>query len=606
MAGIFGLLNKNKEYDFENVLSVLKKHALLDFQYSSHGYIHNNGDAGIGCAAPFLSENWPVKSKKDQYVFQLFGEIYLPDGSLLTPGKFELFLELFLKDKHGLMRKIDGAYVFCLYDTINKRFYICNDPFGNFSIYYFNSPDIFIFSTQIHGIYNSIKERYWDEQGFNEYLGLGFSLNGNTYYRGIKKLQAGEQLVCNQKKLKLEKYINFPYREDKVHLNENIDILKNSFLESIGKRFRNYRTVGAAITGGFDSRVTWGIINYLGCKDKAVAFTHGIKNARDVQIAKRITAKLNINHKIKIFDEDFIKQLPMQWDLFIRLTEGLSNVIGAHAIPSWQFLQNEVDVLLDSHGGVLFRRQFMKVAERRIKEDKPFEKQLFSYIKSPLLALDILKEDYRKSVIDYSVKALEKYFLTTQNTSTLADKIDTFYLNQISGNRYSSASNAQMNWIMLAHPFLNVESFNALSRIPVSKRKNQSIYKYIVSKTTPEFKKFFLENMGMPAPYFGFTYLRYIPMIYELFLTKSVSKLNYDLYKSMSLRRFVTDYDLFFKLNYNEMREVLLRNNTAFFEMINKNSLETLIKNADKSSKLSMLSSALTLKLFFDVFHKDS
>jgi len=292
--------------------------------------------------------------------------------------------------------------------------------------------------------------------------------------------------------------------------------------------------------------------------------------------------------------------------LFTKLTEGLSTINGAHALKSWEFGQNYYDAMLDSHGGVLYRRQFMKVAEKRINNTSSFSHQLFNFIKLPLLSLNILHPESKDLAIKASIKGLEQYFDLLDKDNLTANKIDCFYLDQISGNKYSSSANAQMNWLMLAHPLLNLTAINTLQNISIKDRANQNIYKYIVNKTSPVMKKFSLENMGMPAPYFGFSYFRYLPMVYELILNKSVGKINDELYKKLSLRRFVTDYDLFFRINFKDIKEILLRDNYAFYDFVDKKALERLVTKAESSEtyRLSKLANIITLKLFFDIFHK--
>jgi hypothetical protein len=185
------------------------------------------------------------------------------------------------------------------------------------------------------------------------------------------------------------------------------------------------------------------------------------------------------------------------------------------------------------------------------------------------------------------------------------DKIDLFYINGLSANRYSYAGNTQMNWVRVAHPMLNLEAFNAVQKLSPYYRKNQSIYRYIVNQTSLELKSFYLENMGLPVPYWGFVYLRYIPMVYELLLQKSVRRLSYSLYKKFSLKKFVTNDDLFLRSNYRQVREILLRPNRNFHGMIKKTDLEAFLKNVHENRffDFSNLSNLITLKLFFDTFH---
>ncbi|HEM48819.1 MAG TPA: hypothetical protein ENO27_01280, partial [Caldithrix sp.] len=441
-------------------------------------------------------------------------------------------------------------------------------------------------------------------QGLGQYLGLGFSMNGATIYKNIKRLQAGEIVTLSKGQIQSEKYYTPNYTAN-GNVKEETANIKNAVISAIDNQLKNNSSIGAAITGGFDSRVTWSIIKYLNGLDKVTAFTHGLPDSRDIKIAKKLANMFGINHQLKIFDGDFIKRLPDLWEPFVKMTEGQVPITAAHALDSWKFGQNHYHLLLDSHGGALYRRQYMKVAEKRIDDSKTFSEQFFKFTQSGLLKLNILQPDIQNNAIDYSLNGLNTYFDSIKHNKSQGDKADLFYIHQVSANKYSIAGNTQMNWLLLSHPFLNLEAFNAVQKIPPRFRQNQSIYQYIINHTTPQMKKVWLENMGMPAPYRGFVYLRYIPMIYELILQKSVARLNESLYKMLTVRHFVSDYDLFFRINFARVKDILLRPNNAFDEFVDRTKIENFINQAEVNPKYqpSSWNELITLKLFFDVVH---
>jgi len=313
MAGIFGFINKSNKYDSEIIVDYLKRNAQQGFQHSTNHIITNKNTVGLGYASPFFDKSWPIKSKDENYIFQYFGEIYLANESPLTTFNFEEeFLKPFLIDRNKFLLTIDGAFVFALYDRRNNSFTLCNDPFGSFALYYYSNNDL-IFSSQLHSITDIIGKKEFDQSGIYEFLGLGLPLNGNTYYNNIKKLQAGEILTYSPKKSELSKYFKLNYKDNNCK-KENFEIIKDSFVSSIKKRIGKYESIGAAISGGYDSRITWGILDFLDNKNNVTAFTHGLENSRDMQIAAKIVDKLKLTHITRPFDFGFIKDLPGQWD----------------------------------------------------------------------------------------------------------------------------------------------------------------------------------------------------------------------------------------------------------------------------------------------------
>ncbi|MEJ2544337.1 MAG: asparagine synthase-related protein [Calditrichaceae bacterium] len=604
MAGIFGYKFYDNDFDKSNVCECLLKHAQQNFPHlTSHKFIDSDR-VGFGFAMPHDDACYLLKSDDENYYFQLFGQIILPDGLKLSAKNFQKdFLNPFLKSKKEFLIKLNGAFVFALYNKKTKTFTLVNDPFGNFSLYYFTDKSLTVFSSQLQAIKEIINDKQWDSQGLGQYLGLGFSMNGSTIYKNIRRLQPAEIVTLSQDQIHSETYYTPNYTADGDVKKETANI-KSTVISAIDTQLKNNTSIGAAITGGFDSRVTWSIIKHLNGLDNVTAFTHGLPDSRDIKIAKELSTMLGITHQIKEFDNEFIEHLPDLWEPFVKMTEGQVPITAAHALDSWKFGQSHYQVLLDSHGGALYRRQYMKVAEKRIDDSKSFPEQFFKFVRSGLLKLNVLRDDIQQEAITQSLNGLNEYFDSIKHNKTKGDKADLFYIHQVSANKYSVAGNVQMNWLLLSHPFLNLDAFNAVQKIPERYRKNQSIYQYIINQTYPIMKQFWLENMGMSAPYYGFVYLRYIPMIYELLLQKSISKVSGSLYKALSVRHFVSDYDLFFRINFARVKEILLRPNNSFNELMDKAKVRNLITQVEHNPKykLSSLSELITLKLFFDIF----
>jgi hypothetical protein len=602
MAGIFGYKIHSNNFDASKISKCLIQHAQQDFKHPTNLISIHSKKVGLGFVMPYGDTSWPLKSDDGNYYFQLFGQIILPNETKLTSKNFQNgFLNPFLKSKHEFLLKLQGAFVFTLYDKKAKKFTLVNDPFGNFSLYYFSDKRITIFASQLHAITEIINDKQWNEEGLGQYLGLGFSMNGLTIYKNIKRLQPAEIVTLSQDQIHSENYYTPNYTAD-GNIKEETDNIKNAVISAIDAQLKNNSSIGAAITGGFDSRVTWSIIKHLNGLDKVTSFTHGLPDSRDIHVAKKLANMLGIAHQVKIFDEAFIKHLPELWEPFVKMTEGQVPITAAHALDSWKFGQNHYQLLLDSHGGALYRRQYMKVAEKRIDDSKSFAEQFFNFTKSGLVKLNVLKSDIQQNAIKHSLDGLNIYFDSIKHNKYKGDKVDLFYIHQVSANKYSIAGTVQMNWLLLSHPFLNLDAFKAVQKIPLHYRQNHSIYQYIINHTFPQMKKIWMENMGMPAPYYGFVYLRYVPMIYELLLQKSVARISESLYKILTVRYFVTDYDLFFRINFARVKEILMRPNDTFYELVDKKKVEDLINHAELNPnfKVSSLSDLITLKLFFD------
>lgn len=160
MAGIFGFNTQSGSLYPQSVAKILLRCAKYNFEYPSNYLIFDNDMACLGFAHPFSNSSFPLKSKDGNFVFQLFGEIFLPDGSLLSENNFEQdFLYPFIKSKNYFLNSLDGNFIFALYNKLEKSFILCNDPFGNFALHYCYTKNLFIFSSQIYGITEVFKEK---------------------------------------------------------------------------------------------------------------------------------------------------------------------------------------------------------------------------------------------------------------------------------------------------------------------------------------------------------------------------------------------------------------------------------------------------------------
>ena len=125
MAGIFGFLLKNDRYHSGNISKKLLQHAKFNFNFQSDCYIDDSGKAGLGFAFPNPGSKYPFVSQDKNYIFQPFGEIYLPDFSRLSELNFEdQFLHYYLKLGNDFIRQLRGSFIFSLFIKPENRFII--------------------------------------------------------------------------------------------------------------------------------------------------------------------------------------------------------------------------------------------------------------------------------------------------------------------------------------------------------------------------------------------------------------------------------------------------------------------------------------------------
>jgi len=603
MAGIFGFFNLNEQADPEEKISILQQKSDQDFNHPSNIIMTKN--FALGYSLPHYDKSWPLTDKDNNFVYQKMGEIYFSDHKPVSKFNFEnQFLSQFLNSPNTFLNSINGAYIFILFDKLKNELYIVNDPFGNFALYYYSDGNGIIFSCQIHGIIDVLKSKEWNIAGLHQYLGVGFPMNGDSLYKNIFKLEPATIIRFSDKGIRKSSYYK-PRFIPSGNPEENISQISDSLTDIIEKNIAAYDKIGAALTGGFDSRITWGIILNKNLQEQVKAYTHGLKSSYDMEIALKIAGKLKLNHITQEFDHKLIEKLPDLWYKFTEMNEGINPVCGAFTIAVWEFSKNHFSTIIDSHGGAIYRRSLWKFAEKRFDKNKSFTKQFYNLLISPLINFPFVNEDLKKAIKQEVNTALNIFREQWKNEEEPGNLFDLFYLYQTSALKYSNAANVQLNYMRIVHPFLNLKAFNAVQRINLSLRRNQYIYRKIVSRTCPDLEKFFMENMGFKIPYFAANSLRYIPMAYEKVLEKVMVKTDIQMLKNFSVKRFVTDHNLFYKINFSHINDILMRKNDTFFDLIERRNLEDYLQKITnkKAFNYACLDSLLTFKLYLDSFH---
>ena len=603
MAGIFGILQFDYKYDINKTCNSLLVYNRQGFNHKGNYIIDSDGCFGFGrCYDDYYTDTkWPIKSDDKRYWFLIWGNIILPNGKYVNYRNFNNdFLRGFLDDKFNFLEKIDGEFVIILYDNKLKKLLIANDIFGNFALHYYISSRRIIFSTYISGIKNILDKITLNHNSILEYLGVSQNLNGKTLFDQIKRLRPATILEISSSDYFEKQY----YQPDYFTVKRNIESLNftEEFEYSVRNRVQKCDVL-AALTGGFDTRATWAVIHSLKRSKSISAVTHGMPKCRDIFISDKISELLGVNHLVFSYDENFIKNLPSLWIKLIELGEGSVPLSSAHALPYWEFCSQFGKIILDGHGGALYRRQYMKYAQHLLKPGAQFVEKFFQIIQSPLLKFSLLNNNFSQEIKEICKKSLFAYFQSIDHIKNIGAKIDLFYIHQISAFKYSVAANIQQNYIGVHHPFLNPQLFKKMQGIPESFHHKNWLHQKIIDSYEPRLKFIQLDNMGLPAPYWGFRVFRYMPMLYEKFIEKSNRMFNGH-FKKMSIRKFVTDYNIFLLENMDFTRQVLLENNTIFYELFKKELVEKHLNlfNAGSLYLGDEILQLLAFKLFINKF----
>ncbi len=266
----------------------------------------------------------PMISSSKRYIITFNGEIYnhlylrkkLKFNSWKSTSDTETLLEFI--SEFGIdktLDSIDGMFAFALWDQENKNLTLVRDRAGEKPLYYGFIGNLFIFSSELHGIKKNFRNKLEiDINSINLFLKKGYIPFPRSIFKQIKKLEPGFYFQTNLQNMKNFKKIKY-FDLNRINENKlidkkqiNYDDIKDKTLEllnlSVKKQMISDAPIGAFLSSGVDSSIISAIMQKNSSK-KINTFTIGFANKEfdETPIAKKISDYLGTNHEEIIFDK---------------------------------------------------------------------------------------------------------------------------------------------------------------------------------------------------------------------------------------------------------------------------------------------------------------
>ena len=268
MCGIVGVLHQRNRVDEE----ILQKMADVIYHRGPDDegfYINENKNVGLGfrrlSIIDLVSGHQPL-CNEDGSVWVVFnGEIYnfdvLRKDLIQKNHKFktntdtECLVHGYEQYGENIFSMLNGMFGIAIWDNKQQKLLLARDRAGEKPLHYFFDGETFLFASEIKSllVHPAInKEINWTS--FSEYFSYGYIGAPRTIYTSIKKLESGNYLVFENKKIKILKYWEINY--DKK-FQGNYEEAKGEILrllnDSVKIRMVSDVPLGAFLSGGIDS-----------------------------------------------------------------------------------------------------------------------------------------------------------------------------------------------------------------------------------------------------------------------------------------------------------------------------------------------------------------
>ncbi len=276
----------------------------------------------------------PMKDDKNKNIIIFNGEIYnfkelksdlkSMGHRFETEGDTEVILKSYSQWGTECLNKLEGMFVFCIWDDKKKQLFIGRDKFGEKPLfYYFSKKHGFIFSSEVKSflqVEEIKKELRLNADSINQYLSLNYLIDNKTFFNEIKSLNPASYIILNSKNFKneilikkywfLEEYFKKKTNDSFNQASEKIDFLLEKSIKQ--KMFSDVEN-GVFLSGGVDSSA---ISLKLKKIDNHIMSAHNIlfkeKNFNESVDAKIIADYLNINlnHYEVPINDDLTNEFP--------------------------------------------------------------------------------------------------------------------------------------------------------------------------------------------------------------------------------------------------------------------------------------------------------
>ena len=276
----------------------------------------------------------PMKDEKSKNIIIFNGEIYnfkelkselrSFGHKFDTEGDTEVILKSYTQWGVECLKKLEGMFVFCIWDEKKKQLFIGKDKFGEKPLfYYFSKEHGFIFSSEIRSFLEVEKikqELRLDTESINQYLSLNYLINNKTFFREIKSLSPASYIILNSTNFKneisvkkywlLEEHFKKKTNDSFSEASEKINFLLEKSIKQ--KMFSDVEN-GVFLSGGIDSST---ISLKLKKIDNHKMSAHNIL-FKEEKFNESVDAKIiadylnvNLNHYEIPIDDDLTNEFP--------------------------------------------------------------------------------------------------------------------------------------------------------------------------------------------------------------------------------------------------------------------------------------------------------
>ena len=220
--------------------------------------------------------NQPFFSPDGRYLLLYNGEIYnykalkaalqLRGCLFKTESDTEVILHLLVLEGQDGLARLNGMFVLVFYDTQEQRLLVARDRFGIKPLFYSETADYLILSSEIKAILQAgLIPKKINQNQIYHYLRFKYAAKPQTFFEGILELPEGTALHWKKGQVRLSSYYTNGKTEDSPANGQKVtQHVENLLTESVEKHLIADVPVGLFLSGGIDSTLLLALLHKTG------------------------------------------------------------------------------------------------------------------------------------------------------------------------------------------------------------------------------------------------------------------------------------------------------------------------------------------------------
>jgi len=296
----------------------------------------------------------PMYNEKKDIVIIYNGEVYnfqelreeLKDKyKFKTKSDTEVLIHGYEEWGHKLTSKLRGMFAFAIWDMKKQELYCARDGWGIKPFYYYKNGKTFMFASEIKAFLDHPKfKKEFNEEILSAYLCFNSTPTEETFFKGVKRLEPGYQLIYKDNKIKIEKFFELEFKEEDRDINEIVKDISKAMKDSVKYHEIADVEVGSFLSSGIDSSY----LVSLSRPDKTYTVGYDDPKYDEIGYAKDLTSKLGIHNKSKkITKEEYMKAFP---SIMYHMDEPLADPSAIALYFVAQIASKDVKVVMSGEG----------------------------------------------------------------------------------------------------------------------------------------------------------------------------------------------------------------------------------------------------------------